>query len=314
VPGDASSTNDGADTAVVVPVPQSAAEDIYTESQRDALDDVDARDAPPLSTDGTSLHGFPRGAAPGHFLHGLLEWAGRQGFARVRTDPAAQADLSDLVARRCSLRGWESWIDPLRAWLNGWLDTPLRLDALMQGTSPILQVAPIALKQYQVEMEFWFAVSGADTATLDALVQRHTLQGVARTPLLPQQVNGMLKGFIDLVFEHDGRYFVVDYKSNYLGASDSDYTAATMREAILKDRYDLQFVLYIYALHRLLRSRIPDYAYEQHVGGAIYIFLRGHSAATQGLHCERPPLALLEAMDRLFGGEMATRAALEATA
>lgn len=314
VPLAAADANDPTDGAIAPQAPQSASQDIYAESQRDASDESEARGAPPATAGGAGLHGFPRGAAPGHFLHGLLEWAGQQGFARVRTDPGAQADLSDLVARRCSLRGWESWIEPLRTWLNEWLDTPLRLDALARNGSPTLAIAPKELKQYQVEMEFWFAVSGADTVTLDALVQRHTLQGVARTPLQPQQVNGLLKGFIDLVFEHDGRYYVADYKSNHLGASDADYTAAAMREAIVKDRYDLQFVLYVYALHRLLRSRIPDYAYERHVGGAVYLFIRGHGAATQGLHCERPPLALIEAMDQLFGDKTSTPAALEAMA
>jgi exodeoxyribonuclease V beta subunit len=83
---------------------------------------------------------------------------------------------------------------------------------------------------------------------------------------------------------------------------------------IVKDRYDLQFVLYVYALHRLLRSRIPDYTYERHVGGAVYLFIRGHGAATQGLHCERPPLALIEAMDQLFGDKTSTPTALEAMA
>jgi exodeoxyribonuclease V beta subunit len=69
---------------------------------------------------------------------------------------------------------------------------------------------------------------------------------------------------------------------------------------MLDNRYDLQAVLYVFALHRLLRSRLAGYDYEQHVGGAAYLFLRGHAAPGQGVHLERPPLALIEALDSMF--------------
>ncbi|QHI97192.1 exodeoxyribonuclease V subunit beta [Xylophilus rhododendri] len=277
--------------------PDSATQDVYTESLRDALDSA-APLAAPASAAG--LHAFPRGAGPGLFLHGLLEWAGQQGFARLRTDAALQAELAELVARRCRQRGWDAWADPLRAWLLAWIETPLRLTGL-EAASPIAP-AELSPSQYQVEMEFWFAVNHTGTLALDALVRRHTLGGAPRPALLPRQVNGMLKGFIDLTFEHEGRYYVADYKSNALGPDAAAYSAEAMGAAILQARYDLQYVLYVYALHRLLRSRLPDYDYERHVGGAVYLFLRGGDAPTQGLHCERPPLALMEAMDRLFAG------------
>ena len=76
-----------------------------------------------------------------------------------------------------------------------------------------------------------------------------------------------------------------------------------MRAEVLKHRYELQYTLYLFALHRLLRARLPDYDYERHVGGAVYLFLRGHAAATGGLHLEKPPAALMEALDRLFSGQ-----------
>jgi exodeoxyribonuclease V beta subunit len=117
------------------------------------------------------------------------------------------------------------------------------------------------------------------------------------------QLNGMLKGFMDLVFEHEGRYYVADYKSNRLGPGDADYTLKAMRDEVLAKRYELQYSLYLFALHRLLRARLPDYDYDRHVGGAVYIFLRGHAASTQGLHMERPPRALMDALDALFQGE-----------
>jgi len=105
-----------------------------------------------------------------------------------------------------------------------------------------------------------------------------TLDGAPRPALEPARLNGMLKGFIDLVFEHDGRYYVADYKSNWLGPDDAAYTPAKMRAQILHSRYELQYVLYLFALHRLLKVRLPDYDYDRHVGGAVYLFLRGGRA------------------------------------
>jgi exodeoxyribonuclease V beta subunit len=112
----------------------------------------------------------------------------------------------------------------------------------------------------------------------------------------------MLKGFIDLVFEHQGRYYVLDWKSNWLGPDDNAYTQEAMRAAIVERRYDLQYVLYLLALHRQLRARLPDYEYDRHLGGAIYVFLRGGQSASQGLFMDRPPRALIESLDRLFAG------------
>lgn len=279
------------------PTPASAAEDIYADSRGDAIAPDDDFGTPAPSTG--SLHDFPRGAGPGSFLHGLLEWVGRQGFGRMQSDAAAQADLADLIARRCNLSGWSTWTETLRDWLLGWLAAPLDLGAWLPGAGA---VAPAALGRVQIEMEFWFGVRQVDLRALDALVCRHTLDGAPRAALLPQQLNGMLKGFIDLVFEHGGRYYVADYKSNWLGPRDADYTPAALRDAVLQHRYELQYVLYVFALHRLLRSRLADYDYERHVGGAVYLFLRGHAAPGQGLHCERPPKALIDALDVLFSG------------
>lgn len=282
--------------------PASAAEDIYADSRYEAHGAADSRGGAAQPAPG-SLHAFARGAGPGSFLHGLLEWVGRQGFAQVRDDEAVQADLADLIARRCNLSGWSEWIAPLRAWILEWVRTPWRLafPAQAPGQGPV-EVVPAALRAVQVEMEFWFSVSQAETQALDQAVRRHTLDGAPRAALLPQTANGMLKGYIDLVFEHDGRYYVADYKSNWLGPRDADYGPDALRAAVLAHRYDVQYALYLFALHRLLQARLPGYDYDRHVGGAIYLFLRGHAAPGQGLHVERPPRALIEALETLFQG------------
>jgi exodeoxyribonuclease V beta subunit len=114
----------------------------------------------------------------------------------------------------------------------------------------------------------------------------------------------MLKGFMDLVFEQGGRYYVADYKSNWLGSEDQDYTAEAMRAAVLEKRYELQYTLYLLALHRQLKVRLGGaYDYDRHIGGAVYIFLRGLAGPAGGLHVEKPPKALIEALDGLFAGQ-----------
>ena len=247
---------------------------------------------------GPGIHGFPRGAGPGTFLHGLFEWAGREGFGKACGNPEK---LHETVARRCNLRDWESWIEPLSDWLDSYLNAPLRFNGNQFKLS--------TLSTYQVEMEFWFSSRSVNVQRLDALVRQYTLGGAPRPVLAANELNGMFKGFIDLTFEHQGRYYVADYKSNWLGSNDQAYDAEAMVATMLQKRYDLQLCLYLLALHRQLKLRLPGYDYEQHMGGALYLFVRGHQAPTQGVHFERPPRQLIEQLDQLFMGQHAEASA-----
>jgi exodeoxyribonuclease V beta subunit len=259
-----------------------------------------------------ALHSLPRGSRYGTFLHGLLEWAAtQQGLdaeGQRRGGYGAAADGAhvrrDMLARRCTLRGLDEWIEPLDRWLVHLLTREWHLTGLEDATgqAPQLRLRALAPRQTQVEMEFWLESSQVDTGALDRLVQRHCLPGQARPALRADRLNGLLKGFIDLVFEHGGRYYVLDWKSNWLGPDDSAYTAQAMRTAMLAHRYDLQYSLYLLALHRQLRARLPGYDYARDIGGAIYVFLRGSGAASQGLFTDKPPRALIEGLDRLFAG------------
>ncbi|AZD27521.1 exodeoxyribonuclease V subunit beta [Pseudomonas chlororaphis] len=240
---------------------------------------------------GADIHRFPRGPNPGTFLHGLLEWAGDEGFA---VDSVA---IEDAIGRRCNRRGWEGWIRTLSDWLRHLLQLPLPAGA---GRPPVVLAQ---LSQYRVEMEFWFASHKVDVLKLDELVRQYTHQGVPRVTAEPVLLNGMFKGFIDLTFEHEGRYYVADYKSNWLGVDDAAYTEQAMEQSILDNRYDLQYVLYLLALHRQLRARLADYDYDRHMGGALYLFLRGTGSASRGVFFTRPPRELIERLDRLFQGK-----------
>ena len=257
----------------------------------------------PLPVRDASLHRFPRGPAAGTFLHGLLEWAGAEGFARLAAEPER---LNDTLARRANLRGWRERIPALQAWLRGLLACELPVPNAPEGPVSPLRLDRLESAHYQVELEFWFAAHRVDTTRLDALVSAHTLGGAQRPALERDRLNGMLKGFIDLVVEHEGRFYVLDWKSNYLGRDDEAYSEAAMAEAVREKRYDLQYCLYLLALHRLLKARLPGYDIDRHLGGALYVFLRGQHAPSRGVHRERPPRALIEALDALFRDADAT--------
>ena len=240
-----------------------------------------------------SIHRFPRGPQPGTFLHGLLEMAGDEGFGRF-VDPGLNRER---LRPRCVRRGWEQWNDCLADWLAALLRRP----GLVPGSE--LALADLDIAQYQVELEFMFSAARVDVQRVDQLIGQYTLDAQPRAPLLRDRLNGMFKGFIDLVFEHDDRYYVVDYKSNWLGGDATAYTGEAMTAAVLEHRYDLQYVFYLLALHRQLRARLPDYDYDRHMGGALYWFVRGVEADGGGLWYQRPPRELIEQLDQLFAGQ-----------
>ncbi len=275
---------------------QTAADSAQEAIFHEVASDESAALAPSLSESHTPssglLHGFPRGTAAGTFLHELMEWACHEGFGHLVQFPNK---VHETVLKRCQSRQWDEMAQPLTDWLLIYIQQPIT-----SAVGTHFSLAQLPATSTVVEMEFWLSVHHVSIEHLDRLVCKHTLDAAERPALEPKHLHGMLKGFIDLVLEHDGRYYVVDYKSNYLGATDSAYTAQAMKEAILKSRYELQYVLYLLAVHRLLKLRLPDYDYDQHMGGAIYLFLRGDQAPTRGIHAERPPRELIEALDQLF--------------
>ncbi|MBC54643.1 MAG: exodeoxyribonuclease V subunit beta [Gammaproteobacteria bacterium] len=243
-----------------------------------------------FSRQAPGLHGFHRGPKPGTFLHSLLEWAEAQGFDKAEDDDESRRQM---ISQRCLQRGWQDDEARLDTWLKTFLSTRF---ALPDGRR--LQLTQLHWRQ--AEMEFLFASHQVDAHKLDTLCQRHIQPDAERPALLPAQLNGMIKGFIDLVFEHQGQYYVADWKSNYLGPRDSHYTQPALQDEILHSRYDVQYAIYLLALHRLLRNRLPGYDYDKHVGGALYFFLRGHAAETQGLLADKPSLAFISELDTLF--------------
>jgi exodeoxyribonuclease V beta subunit len=115
---------------------------------------------------------------------------------------------------------------------------------------------------------------------------------------------GWLQGSIDLIYRHQGRYFVVDYKTNLLGLKRDDYRPARIEQAMTEHGYHLQWLMYLVALKRHLRQTLPEFDPERHLGGVHYLFLRGFGLEPGlGEYYLCPPPALIEAADRLLAGE-----------
>ncbi|HHQ6581191.1 TPA: exodeoxyribonuclease V subunit beta [Serratia fonticola] len=235
-------------------------------------------------------HTFPRGAAPGTFLHSLFE----------ELDFTQPLDEQWLLEQLQQQGLEEHWLPVLSGWMQVLLNAPLN------SSGVALSALPSGARQ--AELQFYLPIGGLLQAQqLDELVKRYDPLSAGCPALDFQQVQGMLKGFIDLVFCWQGKYYLLDYKSNWLGEDSSAYTQEAMARAMAEHRYDLQYQLYTLALHRYLGHRLADYDYQRHFGGVIYLFLRGVDAEHEGngIFACRPEFALVEGMDRLFSGEAA---------
>ena len=130
-------------------------------------------------------------------------------------------------------------------------------------------------------MEFYFPINQLSPRNLHEIFRLHPQAGkltvfsgnIEKLDFRP--VRGFMKGYIDLVFQHAGRFYLVDWKSNYLGPDLDDYDQTALFQTMQTDLYTLQYHLYTLALHQYLRYRKPEYCYEKDFGGVFYIFIRG---------------------------------------
>ena len=259
------------------------------DDEPDELKPADTALAPARTTEAASQvwHLFPKGAEAGNFLHSQLEWLSTEGFALPGNDTLAQR-----LQRRCERAGRDKHAEAVVRWLSAVVETRLN------GPHASLQ----ELTHVLTEMEFWLPAEKIDAQVLDTHCRTHVLPGVERPALAERQLHGMLMGFADLVFEHQGRYWVLDYKSNYLGEDDAAYSADALAHAMAHSRYDVQAAIYMLALHRLLRQRLGSgYDPQQHLGGAVYLFLRGIRGPENGVCLVPPSPALMAALDAMLG-------------
>nr|WP_154603362.1 exodeoxyribonuclease V subunit beta [Providencia sp. wls1914] len=230
-------------------------------------------------------HQFPKGAAPGTFLHSLMEEIDFSG------------DISsEWLEEKLQVAGFDTqWVSMLQGWLNAILNIPLADDGLCLSAIPA--------QDRLDEMQFYLPIDSLLNAKeVDRVTHKYDPLSKHCPPLSFEQVQGILKGFIDLTFCWKGKFYLLDYKSNYLGEDASYYTQEAMAEAMIDHRYDLQYQIYSLALHRFLQQRMPNYDYETHFGGVYYLFLRGTERidSQNGIFFYRPTIEFISEFDALF--------------
>lgn len=246
------------------------------------------------------LHDFPRGTKAGTLLHSVLEdhdFTDRDAVTHAR-----------LVRDKLEAFGYgDKGLEPaLAEAIDAMLDTPLGIGARLRDIPRARRID---------ELEFLLPVTHeprtqVTAKAIAAAFAKHRTEAVprayvdehlAKLGFLP--LRGFLKGFVDLVFEHDGRFYVVDYKSNHLGVTASDYAPERLARAMSHASYFLQYHLYTLAVHRWLERRMRGYDYDRAFGGVLYLFARGmhpsHSAGT-GIFFDRPTRAMVEALSEVL--------------
>jgi exodeoxyribonuclease V beta subunit len=232
------------------------------------------------------LPSLPPGAAAGIAVHALIE------HGDFHTPPAGEAIAKALRLAGCRVS------DPAQAER----EITAMLERLATQPVPPVQAdaAPWCLRdtdaaKRHVEWEFLLPLERLDLGRVVAVFRDAgglLAESADALAHLPQRtVRGFLRGFADLVLEHDGRWWVLDWKTNRLPA----YGPTDLRTAMVGHHYVLQYHLYLLGLHCFLAARLPDYDYDRHIGGAAYVFVRG-LADGQGWFVDRPDQAVITAL------------------
>ncbi len=250
---------------------------------------------PAVEAERVPLADFPRGTQAGLFFHTLFETLPFDSPSEARLERAS------ALLRRYGFDP-DEWAGPVADAVGRVLQTPLPAG---DGT---VALASVPERDRRVELEFTLPVAQPVGSTADGPRARLTLARLADafarhgggeadgTParagagvgsewprryaealrgLRQLPLQGYLRGFVDLVYRHQGRYYLLDWKTNHLGDRPGDYGPARLQAAMEAHHYVLQAHLYGLALHRHLAARLPGYRYETHFGGACYLFLRG---------------------------------------
>ncbi|NYA25546.1 exodeoxyribonuclease V subunit beta [Haemophilus haemolyticus] len=236
-----------------------------------------------LNENESSILDLPRGKQVGTGLH--------RHFENCYFSDLTNTEEIDKL--RQSLQLDKTFTEPLQNWLQQISHTPL-------SNEIGIALADLANKDCIKEMPFYLAIR----EHFDAEAFNRTLKSHHHFPSEPlqfEQIQGMVRGSIDLVFRHNGKYYLVDYKSNFLGSTLADYNQEALKKEMLHSHYDWQYLIYTLALHRYLQSVVSDYDYARDFGGVFYLFLRGMNGEPQsGVFYDRPSVELITELDGVF--------------
>ena len=218
--------------------------------------------------DRNDIFAFPKGSRAGNFFHDLFE--------HLDYTTSSVRDLSKPVQNSLRAYGFDrTWQHIISETISDVLNVPL------QSTAPDLTLSSIAFKHRINEMEFYYPLNAITPQTLRFVFKQHgRIDGKGDFPgrlekLVFNPAAGFMKGYMDLVFQHQGRFYLVDWKSNYLGPTIDDYRQDALHHTMQENYYILQYHLYVLALSQYLRLRNSGFRYESDFGGVFYMFIRG---------------------------------------
>ena len=239
-----------------------------------------------------SIYAFPRGARSGNFFHDVLEHCD---YSQENAGP-----LKQLVNQKLQQYGLDlKWLPTVCRAITNVLAVPLVSDL------PQLTLSTLGMKDRVNEMEFYFPLNPAGPRDLRRVFEQHQRGRLfADFPELLGKLTfaptrGFMKGYVDLVFEHRDRFYLVDWKSNHLGFSPEAYHRKHLKHTMHSDYYILQYHIYTLALHLYLKLHRPGYRYKNDFGGIFYIFLRGVDASRgpeYGIFHDLPPVEFIDAL------------------
>ncbi|MGD9078762.1 MAG: exodeoxyribonuclease V subunit beta, partial [Desulfobacterales bacterium] len=241
-----------------------------------------------------NIFGFPKGSRAGNFFHDLFEHLDY-------TNCSAQA-IREPVRHALQAYGFDStWLDIVCETIAHVLTVPLR------PNQPEFTLSSVALGQRVNEMEFYFPLNKITPQKLRSVFKKHSsFESGEELPgrlgkLSFHPVAGFMKGYMDLVFRHQDRFYLVDWKSNYLGSTIDSYHQAALQDAMQQHYYILQYHLYVLALCQYLRMRHPDFSYASDFGGVFYLFVRGIDSRLgpeYGVYFDFPKPSLINALGK----------------
>ena len=238
---------------------------------------------------GVPVYALPTGANFGNVVHAILE---DYPFTLLAGDD----DYPEVVEEQCKRFGVSADTEQLMSLLRDVTRSVLTADEA--GSAFALK----DLKETDLikEMPFYFHLQESTTILFNEMLSFspvvHSIQ--------EKTLKGYLTGFVDLVCRYQGKYFIVDYKSNYLGESLADYDSMAMARAMLEHNYGLQYWIYSLVLHKFLANSIAAYRYETHFGGVYYLFARGMrpDKPGNGVFFDRPQEEVLDQLLEGLGG------------
>jgi exodeoxyribonuclease V beta subunit len=261
----------------------------------DAFTSWEPEDPGRMLEEPAGIFAFPKGAKTGIFLHDVFE---HLDFC----DPSISS-RQELVKGKLTQYGYDhSWLEIV----GGMVDKVLRVP--LDPANPDFCFARVRNEDRLNELEFYFPLKLLAPKMVGKMVGRgdphqEVPERIERLSFSP--LRGFMKGFMDMVFRFEDRYYLVDWKSNFLGANVEDYGPENLARAMEENIYTLQYTLYTLALNQYLKLRAQQYDYDRHFGGVFYVFLRGvdpEKGPEFGIHRAKPHQDLIEALtEELMG-------------